>query len=582
MSLSVATSIIAASLRTTEVASAVAAANVANAGTAGYTRKTVSRQATDTAVGYATIDIASITSTVNQFLLKTLVGAQSGLGYSKTMSGYLDQFQQSLGTTSAGSTLGTAIDSLADVLGTLATSPESASAKSAVLSRLTDMAGTLRETSSQVQALRGQADSAIATTVDGINTTLTTIGDLNDQIVRGKALGQNTANLEDQRNEAVKSLSGTIGVRYQVDSNGMMRVSTDSGIALVDSAVHTLSYKPAASVSADTVYSATGPSGFQGIMVGGRDITTSVGSSGKLGALIDLRDTVLPQRQDTLDNLATTLKDTLNDISNAGTSAPPPNSLTGSRTVSGTDALSGSGTLRIAVTGADGKAVEVLDLDLGAYATVQDAVDAIDAMDNLSASISPEGKLVIRADNAANGVALGGDTAVGAAGKGFSAAFGLNDLFTGTGAADLQVNAALAKDSSRLPTSALSTDAALAPGDVAVSAGNGKTAQALSDAFTKAAPFGSAGDLPARNATFAAYAGNIVQAAAGAADKASTTYDSQKTYADSLDSTLSSQSGVNVNEEAAAASQLQSAYQAAAAVMKALEEMFQSAVSMVS
>ncbi|MCW2239745.1 flagellar hook-associated protein FlgK [Azospirillum canadense] len=580
MSLSVATSIISASLRTTEVASAVAASNVANADTAGYTRKTAAQAATDTAVGFATVDIPGISSTVDQFLLKTLIGAQPGVGSSKTLDSYLDQAQQVMGTTNSDSALGSLIDGLDSVLGTLSTSPESESAKSAVLSNLNDVATALRGASSQIQDLRGQADKAIATTVGTINTALTSIGDLNDQIVKGKALGQNTGDLEDQRNEALKTLSQNIGVRYQVDGNGMMRVSTDSGAALVDSTVHTLSYSPAASVGAGTVYNAGGGSGFQGIMVSGRDITTSVGS-GTLGALVSLRDTLLPQRQATLDQLAGTLKDTLNGISNAGTASPPPNTLTGNATVSGTDALNGSGTLRVAVTDADGKAVEVQEFDLSSYATVQDAVSAIDGMANLSASISADGKLVIKAASASNGVALGSTgTAVGNGAKGFSAAFGLNDLLTGTSAADLKLDAALAADSSRLSTSALSTAATLAAGDVAVSTGDGSTAQALSDAFSQPVSFAAAGDLTARKATFASYAGSVIQAAATAADKAASTHTSQQSYADGLDSALSSQSGVNVNEETAAVSSLQSAYQASAAVMKVLEEMFQSALGM--
>ncbi len=577
MSLSVATSIISASLRTTEVASAVAASNVANADTAGYTRKTAAQAATDTAVGFATVDIPGISSTVDQFLLKTLIGAQAGVGSSKALDSYLDQAQQVMGTTNSDNALGNLIDGLDSVLGTLSTSPESESAKSAVLSNLNDVATALRGASSQIQDLRGQADKAIATTVGTINTALTSIGDLNDQIVKGKALGQNTGDLEDQRNEALKTLSQNIGVRYQVDGNGMMRVSTDSGAALVDSTVHTLSYSPAASVGTGTVYSAGGGSGFQGIMVNGRDITTSVGS-GTLGALVSLRDTLLPQRQATLDQLAGTLKDTLNGISNAGTASPPPNTLTGNTTVSGSDTLNGSGTLRVAVTDADGKAVEVQEFDLSSYATVQDAVGAIDGMANLSASISTDGKLVIKADSASYGVALGSTGTSG--GKGFSAAFGLNDLLTGTSAADLKLDASLAADSSRLPTSALSTAATLAAEDSAVSSGDGSTARALSDAFSQPVSFAAAGDLTARKATFASYAGSVIQAAATASDKAASNHTSQQSYADGLDSALSSQSGVNVNEETAAVSSLQSAYQASAAVMKVLEEMFQSALGM--
>ena len=85
----------------------------------------------------------------------------------------------------------------------------------------------------------------------------------------------------------------------------------------------------------------------------------------------------------------------------------------------------------------------------------------------------------------------------------------------------------------------------------------------------------------ARSTTFAGYAGAVIQGAATLADTASAVYDSQNSYTSSLESTFSSRSGVNVDEETAAISTLQSAYEAAAAVMKTLQEMFSTALDMV-
>ncbi|NUB05279.1 flagellar hook-associated protein FlgK [Azospirillum sp. Vi22] len=572
MSLRVAGSIATSALRTNEVGMAVASANVANAGTEGYTRKTAKPTTSDTAVGFTGVEVAGIGSTVDRYLLTSLVSAQSGLGLSRTVSDYLDRFQERLGATTSASSLGSVIDTLGETLATLATSPESGSAKAAAVDDLTAVAETLRSTAKAVQELRGEADHAIADTVTRINGTLDTLKDLNDRIQTGKALGQDTGDLEGQRNTALKSLAGDIDIRYQTDANGMVRVSTSSGTSLLDSAVHRLSYTPATTVGAGT--------SFNPITIDGKDVTGSV-SSGTLGGLIQVRDTDLPAQQARLDELALTLKDRLNALHNQGTAFPPPNALTGTATVAGTDALNGNGTLRVAVTAADGTAVEVLDLDLSAYATVQDAVDAIDAMGSLSAHLDAQGRLVIQADDAANGVALGGDGTAGADGKGFSARFGLNDLLTGTGAADLRVSDAIARDSGRLATGALSTSATLAAGGSALSAGEGSVAQALKTAFSGAQAFDTAGGLSGRTGTFSQYAGAIIQGAATAASRAATAYEDQDSYASGLESTMASQSGVNVNEETVAISNLQSAYQAAAAVMKAVQEMFDTALNLV-
>lgn len=585
MSLRVAGSIATSALRTSEVGLAVASSNVANADTEGYTRKTSSTVTRDTGTGISSVDITAVSSNVDRYLLKTIVSAESDLGYAETRDSYLDQLQSSLGSVTAdddstGTDIGSMIDALADTLGTLATSPESGSAKAATVQDLSDLAETLRSTSSTVQSLRVQADDEIATTVDTINETLHSIDDLNDQIVKGKALGQNVTDLEDQRNTALKSLASNLDVTYQVDDSGLMRISSASGKSLLDSTVHELSYTPAASVSADTTYSASGSSGFNGIMLNGTDITGS-SLGGALGALVQLRDSDLPAQQAALDELATSLIDTLNGIQNQGTSYPAPQTLTGTETVSAGDTLKvTSGTLRVAVTDSSGTAAEVLDIELSTMSTLQDVVDAINTMSNASASISADGKLVISADSSSNGIALGGDANDGTTGA-FSDAYGLNDLLTGTGASDIEVAARISADSSLLATGALSSASGLTAGDTVLTSGEGAVAGAMSAAFSTSRSFDAAGGLSARSTTFAGYAGAVIQGAATLAETAASALESQETYTSSLETTFSSRSGVNVDEETAAISTLQSAYEAAAAVMKTLQEMFDTALDMV-
>lgn len=575
MSLRVAGTIAASSLRASEVSMAVATANIANSDTDGYTRKTANQTSRTIAVGYATgVDIASVSSVVDQYLLKTLVGATSDVGYTGTMAASLDLLQQRLGSTdgSGGTGIADAIGDLADSLATLTTSPESDSAKAAAVDDVNAMAESLRDLSSTVQDLRAQADEDIADTVDRINETLTTLKSLNDQIVKAKGLGQNTGDLEDQRNTALQTLAGDIDIRYQTDSNGSLRVSTSSGTALLDSVVHGLSYTPASSVNADTHFSA--------ISVGGKDITGTL-TSGTLAALVDLRDEALPNQQARLDELATTLKDALNTAVNAGSTVPAPSSLTSAATVSAADSLSGTGTLRLAVTNSDGTAADVVDIDLSTLSTVQDLMDAINATGSATAGIGSDGKLTIAATDGSTGIALGGDTAVGSGSKGLSAFFGFNDILTGTGASDLRVSPALLNDSSRLPTAALSTAGGLAAGDTALTSGDATTASALSAVLTGTLSFDAAGGMSGRKGTAAAYAADIIQGIATAASAADTASDNATAYSDSLTTTLTSQSGVNVDEETATISSLQSAYESAAAVMEVLQEMFETALSMI-
>src|SRR5262249_11537238 len=159
-----------------------------------------------------------------------------------------------------------------------ADTPESSTLKAQAVSALDAVASQLRATSSGIQGLRSDADHAIADGVNTVNGLLKNLGDLNKQIAQAPARGQSTADLEHQRNSALQQLSSDMDVTSYVNSNNQLRISTSGGLPLLDTQVHTLSYAPAASASAGTVFGA--------ISLGGVDVTSQI-SSGSIGALID-------------------------------------------------------------------------------------------------------------------------------------------------------------------------------------------------------------------------------------------------------------------------------------------------------
>ena len=354
MSISIARSIAYSALMTTQVQMRVTSSNIANADTDGYTRKIANQAATVLAgVGTGTT-IVGISSTLDKLLLKSLMAAASEFGAAGTTASYTDRLQSLFGSTDgAGTSIASTIADLEAALLELAETPESESLQSVVVDTLDALAAQLRETSDGIQDLRADADDEIETKVQDVNAALRQIDELNDQISGAAALGQSTADLEDQRNQAIQGIAALMDVNYFVNSNGRMQVYTSSGQALLDGSVHALAYEGAGMVTAGTVYSATPPSGFDAISVDGKDITSHI-KSGRIGALIDLRDDVLPAAQSELDELATELADALNAVHNQGTAIPPPASLTGSETVSATDAFSATGTVRFAVTDRDG------------------------------------------------------------------------------------------------------------------------------------------------------------------------------------------------------------------------------------
>jgi len=570
MSLNVSLSTASRSLRAIETQMAVASANLASADIDGYTRKSATK-VTDVTAGVGTgASITAIVSKADPWLLKSIVSTASSNGAAAVTSDYLDRLGDALGSLSSssdssGGTLATAISSLSSALTELATTPDSGTLKSEVVGDLDDAASALRTTSTEVQSLRQGADSDIADAVNTANTALSAIDTLNDSIVRAKASGQSTADLEDQRMNKVADLSAVMGISYFTQANGAMVVYTSGGAPLLNSKVHTLSFSETGTMTSSATY----PANLSGITLDGSDITGSI-KTGSLSSLVTLRDKTLPAIQTELDGVATALRDSLNSVHNDSTASPPPNSLTGSVTGLGSmSALSATGTLSVAVTDATGKTKAAATFDLSSYADLGSLVTAINGAGlGLTAKIdSATGAVSLTADSAANGVALSGGTVTALNGttlssaKSLSAALGLNDLVTGTGAETIAVRADIKASPDLLATSSLNTGAAaLTVGGVAVSAGTGTRVQALADAVTAAGVTRTASD--------------VVSGVSSRLSTAKEEATSQETTLKTLTASFSSKYGVNVDEESATISALENSYSASAQVISAAKAMF--------
>ncbi|MCP3464200.1 flagellar hook-associated protein FlgK [Bradyrhizobium sp. CCGUVB23] len=588
MSLDIARLIAFSGLSATQVQISVTSSNISNADTTGYTEKTAS-QASSVTNGVGTgVTVTGITSNVDKLLLKSLISATSDLGSADTTNTYLASLEKLYGSTSSsdssstGTSLANSIASLESALSSLASTPNSASLQSNVISALDDVASQLRETSSGIQKLRSNADQDISSSIDDVNTDLEQIAELNAEIKQTAAAGQSTADLEDQRNTALQDVASKMNVSYYTASNGDLQIYTTSGQALVDSTAHTISYTTAANVSSSTIYTAgSSSSGFSAITVNGVDITSQI-TGGDIGALITLRDKTLPAAQSQLDQLAQQLASAMNGVSNSASSVPPPTSLTGTTSVTSATALSATGTVRLAVTDQSGNLVSYSDLDLSSYSTVGDLVSAINGISGLSASIDSNGHLTITSTDSSDGVAINEMTSsVGSASEGFSEYFGLNDLVTGTSASDIAVNSSILSGTNELQLATLDSSSSLTVGSQVLTPGSAAVVNDFYDALTDSRTFASAGGLAATTGSFADYTAAIVSDVASKSSQASTNYTAKETAQSTYASSLSSQSGVNLDEESARLSTLQNKYTAASALIQAINTMYSALLSAV-
>ena len=316
-------------------------------------------------------------------------------------------------------------------------------------------------------------------------------------------------------------------------------------------------------------------------MLNGVDVTSQI-KSGDIGALISLRDSVLPAAQAQLDQLATELVDALNTVHNQGTSLPPPAALTGTTAVTVSTALSATGTVRIAVTDQSGNLTSYQDLDLSGYATVGDLVSGINGISGLSASIDAAGHVVIAATGSSAGVSINEMTGqVGSNGEGLSDWLGLNDLVTATGASDFAVRSDILSNSGRLAVASLDSSASLTTGNQVLSSGSTTGGRQPLRGADRIDRFCRRRRSWLVDSSFSDYAASIISNVASKASAASDDYTAKETAQSTFASAMSSQSGVNLDEETARISTLQSQYSAASQLIQVINEMFSSLMSAV-
>jgi flagellar hook-associated protein 1 FlgK len=411
--------------------------NIANVNTPGYARELANQSTSVTAGRIGGVTIGEPTRVADRFLEGTVYSRAGEAGRSDIVLNYYDQLQSLLGkpgdTFGLPGQLNAIMASAAEMTGT--SDPTAATAQ--FLGNAQDAITTMNQTTGDIAGMRSDVETGISTTVGRINDLLKQIDDLNDTVAQLSAFGKSTSGVDDQRLTALQELSGLVNVNVRQQTDGRVTIETTSGQVLLDQRVRQLDY-PQGNGAAQTLYPNitlrfANADGSMGAATGDTIASSSVG--GKLGGLIDMRDNILPKATSDLNTMFTALAQTLNAVSNAGAQLPAPSALSGSATglVAG-DRLGFNGAASFAVIQADGTLVAKADVDftaLGPTATVQDAVDAINAgLGGAGVATFVDGKLSITASNPANGIATGQSPTAPSSrgGTGFAQYFGLNDV----------------------------------------------------------------------------------------------------------------------------------------------------------
>lgn len=591
-----------AGLAATQAAINVVSQNVANAGTAGYVKRTLTPVATGTnnlGVAAGSVTRSFDAAALNQLRLET-----SGAAYTSTKSNITFQLDALYGTPGSSTALDGTLNTFTQSLQQLAANPTSASARTTVVSDASALSSQINSAANSVQALRTGIEAQIGTDTNSASALLASVASLNTKI-QTTTDSSSLADLQDQRDQAINSLSSYMDVKTTTQRDGTITVLTQSGATLVDhGSAASLSFDGRGTLNANSSYSSTPRSvgTITAALPGGGKIDLSepgVLRSGSLTAQLELRDQTLPQAQRQLDDLASGLATSLTNKQVTATPGTTGNTATidltnltagNTLTIPASANKTGQNIILVATNSTTFQPTASQTVDANALvmpiripATTAQINQALNSLDTeLSANVSGT-SLTITSTGAKPVTATASITvptsADPASGYPQIALFvdgTANNLYTGsldggstlTGLAQrLTINSKVAAN-----TAVLTATSAADPSATS-SRAQGMFTALTSTPLTFSSASGIGGVLAPYSTTVAGFAQDVIATQGAASANASALDATQQTALSTAQGRFSSSAGVNIDQEMSNLIALQTAYGANARILTAARDM---------
>lgn len=283
-------------------AASVVSDNIANAGTDGFGARDLSLSSINQGGG---VRIDGVTRASDPVLLGERRSAGASQGAADTRAGFLQKIEGLIGTPDSPASLSAKLDAFEASLLSAQSRPDSQSRLAAVLNGATDLAGTLNGVSDGIQSIRREADSAIATSIDRLNQTLSAIHDLNGTIRTAVSRGEAAHGLIDRQQTLIDSIAELVPIRETRTEAGMVSLYTTDGLSLLDGRPAKLDFTETPAITPLMSMSA---GDLSGLTLNGRAVSptgayASLGG-GQLAALFAVRDEIAPDAQARLDGVA--------------------------------------------------------------------------------------------------------------------------------------------------------------------------------------------------------------------------------------------------------------------------------------
>jgi flagellar hook-associated protein 1 FlgK len=280
--------------------------NLANVATPGF-----SRQRVDLVTAYPSfvggtfvgqgVDVAGIQRVVDRFTEAELLSLHGGVGYSESQSQALSDIQEVFPTSGG---VNGALSAFFGALSDLSNNPAGLSERVSVVGKARALGENLAVTRQTLTSLQQNLDKDIQSAVERVNILTEQIAGLNGQISSTEVRGGPANDFRDQRQSLLQELTQLTGATSREDRAGQVTASA-GGLLLVGGVRF-------ATLGSGTVNSA----GLHAVTYRSPDGTTFDASAlltaGKIGSVLNARDTQVQDVIDRLDLFAKTLVDQFN------------------------------------------------------------------------------------------------------------------------------------------------------------------------------------------------------------------------------------------------------------------------------
>ena len=440
-------------LRAQQIGLQVTGQNIANANTPGYIREEVifspapTQRIGNLRLGLG-VEVQGVVQKIDRFLENRLRNAASDRASGEVEQEAYAQLEGligELGDTDLSTSLNNFFGSIHEILN----QPESVISRNLAVLQGKTLSGDINRLDSRVRELRKDVNGRISNIAADINRLVEDIRELNIQITETEASEtshSDAVGLRDERGLALSQLSELIDITVTENSTGAVNVYVGGDFLVFEG----LSRQVETELSSDRGLS------IATIKLSASDSTLSV-TSGQLAGLTKTRDEVLGGFLDKLGSFAEVLTFEFNKLYSQGQGLKGFQELTSEFAVEDANAALDAAGLPFAPVNGSFQ-VQVFNRQTGLTQTTDIRVDldglndddtslndlaaALDAVNGITASVTPTRELLITSDAVDQEFAFNGDT------SGVLAALGLNTFFSGSTAGTIGVNERLLDDAS--------------------------------------------------------------------------------------------------------------------------------------